>query len=283
MQITNDGWGYRIIGQSDLKTSPDWVSNKLVQYRGNLEMEQLFKIGGTEYLFVCRFSGGSSRFGDYAADDASRGFGIQIYNYTNHKRVKTFTIRQSDSGDDWMLPLDDGSDYPNHYLNRAGEHKLTFFGEDSECDYILEGTYNINSQAIRKTNKKKEYVLDKDGYYVYNAINVSGQSKIAIGTRKCLYAVKYIGGEKIDFYVLDWNLDGVFSEDDVVYCSYHQSFFNFGETIRLTNSDKETQDNKYMFKLIKPTAESDNYILQLQLVDVGVRKDRGALLNWLDL
>ena len=272
---SNDGWGYRVIAQADPSYYDVGSGSRLVEYRNELALDKSFHIGKTDYLFVSRFQGGFSPFANYVEANDFAGFQTQVYNFNAHRRVKFFVVKQSDSGDDWNRHLDNGDDQERHYLERSGEFQLTFFDEDTGCDYIVTSTYKINSDADRRTDKKGNFIIDDHGYYTYDNVTVKGHSQIAIGTRKCLYAEKMIGDKKIGFYVLDWNLDGRFNEDDdLVYCNYHGDFLNFNKTVRLTNSDDPKKDNKYLIRLIKPANPHQKYRLQVTLVEVGLREKK---------
>jgi hypothetical protein len=274
LAMSNAGWGYRIIAQTDPTRYNVSPSSRLYEIRNDLALDQTLRIGKTDYLFVSRFQGGFSPFANfhYIESNDFPGFQTQLYNYNTHRRVKFFVMKQSDTGDDWNNRLDNGNDQERHYLSRSGEFKITFFDADTGCDYIVSSTYEVNSVADRETDKKGNFVLDDRGYYEYDSLSLKGKSQICIGTRQCLYAEKMAGTKKIGFYILDWNLDGQFTEDDRVYCNYHDNFFQFNQTIRLTDSYDAKKDNKYVLKLVKPTATNGNFRLLVELVELGVRE-----------
>ena len=261
LTMSNDSWAYRIIGTNGFNFGlKDAQSrDRLSDYQGNLEFQKILHIGKTDYLFTNRFY--------------DSGLFCDVTNRNTNQEVETLVKSNINFGSDWGSRLDNLDDKTQHRLWRNGASSSTFSDPDTGCEYIITSTYEISSSAERETDKNGDFVV-YGGIYQYEDLWVKGDSDISIGTRRCLEAEQSIGKKKIKFYVLDWNLDGQFTEEDRVFCDYHGQFYDFGKTIRFTNSSDASKDNKYIIKLIAPTSTDKDYHLQVQLVELGIREKK---------
>ncbi|HYH03349.1 MAG TPA: hypothetical protein VEC37_09625 [Bacillota bacterium] len=268
LQPANKGWAYRNIASTDLFPSRVNEHHRLIDFRDGLELEKTITMGQTDYMFVTRFTTGFKLLDIFvdSRDESLRDFQTLVYSLKSHRLMKTFITKQSDSGDPWdsrvMLWRDPKQE--KKVLEREGVFHMVFQEPDTGCDCIVESDYSIESTAKRQTDADGKPVVD---------IDIDGKSRIKIGFRQCLAGEKLINNERIEFYVLDWDFDGQFTENDMIWNDYTKKMVGFNEEVRLTGSLISSKDNTYVVRLVKNTPKTDpEYLLKIELKSVGKRK-----------
>lgn len=277
LEQSSSGWAYRNIATSKVrpvKVDPD---DRLGDYQADLELQKAISIGKGEYIIVARFKTDRFSTGHDFLDHLLRtdyftvygDYQILVYNFDDNKRVKTIIAKDSESGNDWDSKIDDPrSNFRTRNLERKGEFAQYFREPVSQRDCIIEIGYELKSEATRAVDKEENFVKE-DGVIKYEELSVDGSAWINIGFRQCLAGRRIVGDHTIQFYVLDWDLDGEFSEADRVWSDYTDQTYRFGEVVRLTDSWIAKKDNTYRLKLITPQSEQEKYKLEIQLVSRG--------------
>lgn len=256
LSMSQSGWAYRVIDNGRTNLTPRFAEQRLSEFRDGLEMHPVVRIGSEDYMVVSRFD---------------REFWTEVYHLDGHRPVRTFIVKQSETGDPWHFRLDEGPRNAVKYeLKRTGKIELFFYERSTGVDYIVESNYRIESKAVREVDKSGKLVI-KRGELQWDRLYVSGSSELKMGARQCLTGTKNIAGKTIRFYVLDWDFDGNFTEADRVWCDYTREFLNFNQTVRLTDSWKASKDNTYRLRLLAPTEHSQSYQLQIEIEEAGVR------------
>ncbi len=275
-QDTN-GWAYREIASAKVrpvKVDPD---NRLGEYQKDLELQKAITIGKRDYIIVAKFKTDRISTGHDILDvllktDRFTVYGayqVLVYNFNGKEKVETIIAKDSESGDDWDSTIDEPkTNFKTRNLERKGEFVQYFREEASQSDCIIEISYKIKSEATRAVDKAGKYI-EEDGEYKYDTLSVDGSSSIKIGFRQCLTGKRIIGDQTIRFYVLDWDLDGEFSDADVVWSDYTNKTYQFGQVVRLTDSWSAKKDNTYRLKLVTPQSEQEKYGLEIELVNKG--------------
>lgn len=274
LEEASSGWAYRNIASTKVrpvKVDPD---DRLGDYQGDLELQKPISIGKGDYIIVARFktdrfSTGLDILDHLLKTDRFTVYGdyqVLVYDFNSRDRVETIVAKNSESGNDWDNKLDDPrSNFKTRNLERKGEFIQYFREPVSGRDCIIEVGYELKSKAVRSVNPDDKY-LDEDDEYQYKELSVEGSAWVNVGFRQCLTGSRIIGGKTIQFYVLDWDLDGEFSEKDIVWSDYTEQRYKFGEVVRLTDSWVAKKDNTYRLSLIKPRSEEEKYALEIELV-----------------
>ncbi|HEY8462460.1 MAG TPA: hypothetical protein VIM29_00275 [Bacillota bacterium] len=277
LEPATKGWAYRTIASTKLRPSRVTEDHRLIDFRDDLTLEKTVTLGKTDYMFVTRFTTGfklKDIFVD-SRDESLRDFQTLVYSFKTHKIMKTLITKQSDSGDPWDRRITLGHDLKGgkKVLEREGIFHMVFHEPDTGWDCIVESDYTIESSAIRKKDAP-----GRDGKPEFNPhrmaydLEVKGSSRLQIGFRQCLIGEKLIDNKLITFYVLDWDFDGQFTENDVVWNDYTEKFINFNEEVRLTDSLISSKDNTYVVHLKENTTETQQeYLLNIELKSVGKR------------
>lgn len=279
LEEASSGWAYRNLASTKVrpvKVDPD---DRLSDYQGDLELQKRLAIGKGDYIIVARFktdrfSTGHDILDHLLKTDRFTAYGdyqVLVYDCSSKDRVETIVVKDSESGNDWDNKIDDPrSNFKTRNLERMGEFIQYFREPGSGRDCIIEVGYQIKSKAVRSINSDDEYFV-KDGEYRYEELSVDGSAWINVGFRQCLTGKRLIGGKTIQFSVLDWDLDGEFSEADMVWSDYTQKTYPFGQVVRLTDSWMAKKDNTYRLTLIKPQSEHEKYLLEIELLSRGKR------------
>lgn len=250
------GWPYRIIDQKRFRRTPLSLSQWLVEYRSDLELHRNLTINGEEYNFKADFSQPGKKFNLAVGQDGFK------------QPVDLVVLNRWEEGDHWNSALS----YLNRRrkgreLERSGEIVASFFQAKSGIEFMVAAKYRLDSEVEWEADPRWGQELE-----------VEGASFIKLGNHQCLYGEKLIAGTKISFYVLDWNLDGRFSEtDDLVWCDYIRQGISFNEVVRLTDSWKAAKDNWYQLGL-EQTADG-SFQLVIELVakgESGRNKDKSS-------
>ena len=275
LEPDSGGWAYRNIASASIrpiKVDPD---DRLGDYQNDLELQKTITIGKGEYLIATGFKTNRIRTGHDILDiflksDFFTLFGdyqILVYSFDAKERVKTIIAKDSEFGDDWDSLIDDPrANFNKRNLERKGEFVQYFREPVTERDCVVEIGYEIKSEALRTINNDGEFI-EEDGEYKYEELSVDGSAWINIGFRQCLNGKLIIGDQIIQFYVLDWDLNGQFSEEDLVWSDYTKKTYPFGKETRLTDSWSAKKDNTYRLSLIKPRSEQEKYALEIELVN----------------
>lgn len=280
LQTATKGWAYRTIASTELRPSRVNADDCLRDFRDGLTLEKTVTLGKTDYMFVTRFTTGFTLkdiFVD-SRDESLRDFQALAYSFKTHKIMKSFITKQSDSGDPWDSPIRNFKD-DKTVLEREGIFHMVFYEPDTDWDCIVESDYTIESEAVRKKSADGRYINEAgkpefDPYRMAYDIEVKGSSRLKIGFRQCLTGEKPLDNKRITFYVLDWDFDGQFTENDVVWNDYTEKFVDFNEEVRLTGSLISSRDNTYVVRLKKNITETGpEYFLDIQLKSVGKRKE----------
>lgn len=275
---SNQGWAYKTVATGELNHPRIIPHSKLWQYRDGLLLEKPVFIGNEEYMLVTRFTPGFS-FRDVFIDEKNqplKDFQTLVYSFSDHRLVKTFVSRQTDDGNDWNSRIDDGpTTHDNRrILQRDGLFHAVYHEPKTDKDCLIESVYSLKSIAelqkdppAKETDGKPGPPPAKPGY---EKVRIEGSSEIRIGFRQCLTGEKSVNGEQIVFHILDWDLDGKFTQDDVVWNKYTEKMLNFGVPLRLTGSFRKSKDNTYILKLIKKVVDSQEInVLKIELVKEG--------------
>lgn len=277
LEPDSGGWAYRNIASAKVrpvKVDPD---DQLGDYQNDLELHKAITIGKGEYVIATKFktnhlSTGHDILDIFLKSDFFNVFGdyrILVYNLEGKAKVDTIVAKDSETGDDWGSLIDDTrANIETRKLERKGEFIQYFREPETKRDCIIEVGYEIESKATRKIDKDEEFV-EEDGGYKYEELSVEGSAWINIGYRQCLTGKRVIGDEVIRFYILDWDLDGEFTEKDMVWSDYTNKTYGFGQVVRLTDSWSAKKDNTYRLKLIKPKSDNDKFILEIELEAKG--------------
>lgn len=271
LKASKEGWAYRTVDKTDFSRANLSPDTRLSEFRDRLELSKIVQVGANEYYLVTRtgVSNGFSIRNRYVKIEFNQGFKTHIYDLETHQLIKPFVIKDMDTGDSWSSQLDEfRSSEIKNTLDREGRYDVVFYEPSIDADCIVSGTYSIKSKVERKVDQDGNFILVNDGYE-YREISVKGSAELKIGLRQCLAGEMTVMDKLIKFYVLDWNLDGQFTEDDIVWCDYIEEYLPFGKTIRLTNSFLSSKDNKYVLSLKTPTRRRDTYQLQIDLVATG--------------
>lgn len=275
LEPDSGGWAYRNIASASIrpiKVDPD---DRLGDYQNDLELQKTVAIGKGDYLIATRFKTNRIRTGHDILDiflksDFFTLFGdyqILVYSFDAKERVKTIIAKDSEYGDDWDSLIDDPrAKFKTRNLERKGEFIQYFQEPATGRDCILEIGYEIKSETTRLINEEGDFI-EEDGEYKYEELSVDGSAWINVGFRQCLKGKLIIGDQIIQFYVLDWDLDGEFSEEDLVWSDYTKKTYPFGKETRLTDSWSAKKDNTYRLSLIKPRTEEEKYALEIELVN----------------
>lgn len=279
LEEASSGWAYRNIASTKVrpvKVDPD---DRLGDYQGDLELQKPISIGKGDYIIVARFktdrfSTGLDILDHFLKTDRFTVYGdyqVLVYDFNSKDRIKTIIAKDSESGNDWDNKIDDPrSNFKTRNLERKGEFIQYFREPMSGRDCIVEVGYQLKSTAVRSVSQDDKYLVE-DGEYKYEELSVDGSAWINVGFRQCLIGSRIIGGKTIHFYVLDWDLDGEFSEKDMVWSDYTQNTYPFGQVVRLTDSWRAKKDNTYRLTLIKPQSEHEKYLLEIELLSRGKR------------
>lgn len=279
LEQDSGGWAYRNIASTSVrpvKVDPD---DRLGDYQKDLELQKTITVGKCEYLIATRFktnpiSAGHDILDIFLKPDLFAGFGdyqILIYSFDAKEKVKTVVAKDSELGDDWDSLIDDPrTDFKTRSLERNGEFVHYFREPETERDCIVEIGYQIKSEATRIINNDEEFV-EEGGEYKYEELSVGGSAWINIGFRQCMTGKRTIGDQTIRFYVLDWDLNGEFAKEDMVWSDYTKKTYPFGKETRLTDSWSAKKDNTYRLTLIEPRTEQEKYALKIELVNKGKR------------
>ncbi len=279
LEPDSGGWAYRNIASSKVRPVKVDPEDRLGDYQRDLELQKPITIGKGEYIIIAKFktdriSTGHDFLDRLLKTDRFTHYGayqILIYSFDGKEKVKTTVARDYESGDDWDSLIDDPrANFKTRNLERRGEFVHYFREPTSQRDCIIEIGYEIQSEATRIINFKEEF-LEKDGEYQYEELSVYGGAWINIGFRQCLAGSRTVGDQRMQFYVLDWNLDGRFSEEDMVWSDYTAKTYQFGEIVRLTDSWSAKKDNTYRLQLITPESGQEQYQLEIELVKQGKR------------
>jgi hypothetical protein len=268
-------WAYRSIDANDLRRSGLNPAKRLKDYRGALEIQKTVKIGDHDYIFVTRFTKGLPIMDIFIADEYwGKGFQTLVYSLSRHQLMELFTSKQSETGDSWDTRLDPDDACDDHLakkvLEREGVCCSLFQDPTTGFDCMIESEYSIKSVSERTMADGKP--VRNDHYQLqYDSVSIQGNSEIRIGFRQCLSGIKTVAGKTISFYVVDWNMDGWFTEADKVWCDYTGKMYNFGEEARLTRSLISAKDNSYIVRLVQ-LGDNEQYLLKIQLVKPGKRK-----------
>ena len=277
LEQASSGWAYRNIAVAKVrpvKVDPD---DRLGDYQGDLELQKLISIGKGDYIIVARFktdrfSTGIDILDHLLKTDRFTVYGdyqIVIYNFDGKERVKTIVAKDIESGNDWDNKIDDPrANFKTRSLERKGEFIQYFREPVSKRDCIIEVGYEIKSTATKIVDREDRFI-EEYGKYKYEELSVEGSAWIDIGFRQCLVGSRNIGGHRIQFYLLDWDLDGEYTEADRVWSDYTAQTYKFGEIVRLTDSWRAKKDNTYRLKLMTPRSELEKYKLEIELVSRG--------------
>ncbi len=279
---SSDGWAYKNIASSKVNPLNVDPEDRLGNYQKDLELQKALTIGKGEYMIATKFKTDRPSTGFDFLDillktDRFTVFGdyqIVIYNFDIKERVETVAAKDSESGDPWDSKIDDlKRNHKNRSLERQGEFVHYFREPSVQKDCVIEVFYEIKSDLTRKVDEEGNFLYEEDykKSYQYDNLSVNGSARINVGFRQCLAGERTIGKQTIKFYVLDWNLDGDFTEDDVVWSDHTNKTYPFSEKIRLTNSWSAKKDNTYLLKLIKPKFDGEKYELRIELVKKGKR------------
>lgn len=277
LEPDSGGWAYRNIASSKvrpIKVDPD---DQLGDYQKDLELHKAVTIGKGEYVIATKFktnhlSTGHDILDIFLKSDFFNVFGdyrILVYNLEGKKKVDTIAAKDFETGDDWDSLIDDlRADFRTRKLERRGEFVQYFREPETKRDCIIEVGYEIESKATKVIDSNDEFI-EEDGEYKYEELSVDGSAWINIGLRQCLTGKRVIGEQIIRFYILDWDLDGDFTEEDMVWSDYTKKTYGFGKETRLTDSWSAKKDNTYRLKLIKPKSDNDKFILEIELAAKG--------------
>lgn len=268
---SNAGWAYRSLVETNFRRSNLSPNTRLSEFCNRLELNQTVKIGANEYYVFTRFSPGFKLFDRYIRNWPKEGFYTSVYDFETHDVMDPVTTKHSEWGDFWFNSLDEGfyrAKAKNSNLSREGCHELFFNEPSTGYDCVISSCYKLQSQAERKVDNQGNWVI-LNGMHEYKDIYVEGSAEIKIGFRQCLTGKKVILDNEIEFYVLDWNLDGRFTEKDKVWCSYINKYLSFGQIIRLTDSFSSSKDNKYRLSLEHPSGDGESNRLLIELVAEG--------------
>lgn len=277
LEQSSNGWAYRNIAASKVRPIKVDPEDRLGDYQRDLELQKGISIGKSEYIIVARFKTDRFLTGHEVLDhlletDRFTAYGdyqIMLYDSNAEDRVKTVVVKDLEFGNDWDSKIDDPrSSFKTKNLDRKGEFLQYFREPVSERDCIIEVGYEIKSKATRNVDREERFIEDDDEYK-YEELSVEGSAWINIGFRQCLAGKRIIGGKTIEFYILDWDLDGEFSEADMVWSDYTQKTYPFGQVVRLTDSWRAKKDNTYRLKLIIPHSELEKHMLEIELVSEG--------------
>ncbi|NLW47631.1 MAG: hypothetical protein GXY86_09885 [Firmicutes bacterium] len=275
LEPESGGWAYRNIASASIRPIKVDSDDRLGNYRNDLELQKTITIGKGEYLIATRFKTNRIRTGHDILDiflksDLFTLFGdyqIFVYNFDTKERVKTIIAKDSEFGDDWDSLIDDPrANFNKRNLERKGDFVQYFREPVTERDCVIEIGYEIKSEALRTINNDGEFIED-DGEYKYEELSVDGSAWINVGFRQCLTGKHGVGDQRIQFYILDWNLNGEFDEEDRAWSDYTNKIYEFGEEIRLTDSWSAKKDNTYRLTLIKPQSKQEKYALEIELVN----------------
>lgn len=277
---SEQGWAYKSIVSGELNRPRIIPHSQLREYRDELELEKTVTIGKNEYLLVTRFTPEFSLRDIFikAKDQPLKDFQTLVYSYTDHRLMKTFVARQWDQGDDWDSRIDGGpgTNEKERVLQREGVFRAVFHEPSTAKDCLVESTYFIKSVAelVKPSpsagpESKPMAFTEK---YSYGKVRVEGDSEVKIGFRECLTGEMTVEKQRITLHVLDWDLDGQFTPNDVVWNSYTEKLLPFGVPVRLTDSFQKSKDNTYTLKLTKKKLNSQEIdVLQIELVKTGKR------------
>lgn len=277
LEQASSGWAYRNIASTKVRPVKVDPEDRLGDYQGDLELQKPISIGKGDYIIVARFktdrfSTGHDILDHLLKTDRFTAYGdyqILLYDFNSKDRVKTIVAKDSESGNDWDNKIDDPrSNFKTRNLERKGEFIQYFREPASGRDCIIEVGYELKSKAVRSVSLDDKF-LEEDGEYKYEELSVDGSAWINVGFQQCLTGRRIIGGETIQFYLLDWDLNGEFSEADMVWSDYTGQKYKFGEVVRLTDSWVAKKDNTYRLKLITPRSEQEKYKLEIELVSRG--------------
>lgn len=274
LEPDSGGWAYRNIASAAIRPIKVDPEDRLGDYQNDLELQKTVAIGKGDYLIATRFKTNRIRTGHDILDSFLKSdfftlFGdyqILVYSFDTKEKVKTIIAKDSEYGDDWDSLIDDSrAKFKTRNLERKGKFVQYFQEPSTGRDCILEIGYEIKSEATRLINEEGDFI-EEDGEYKYEELSVDGSAWINVGFRQCLSGKLIIGDQTIRFYVLDWNLDGEFSEEDLVWSDYTKKTYPFGKETRLTDSWSAKKDNTYRLSLIKPRSEEEKYALEIELV-----------------
>lgn len=277
LERDSGGWAYRNIASSKVRPVKVDPEDRLGDYQKDLELQKAITIGKGEYIIVAKFktdriSTGHDILDSLLKTDRFTVYGdyqILVYNFEGKKKMETIVAKDNESGNDWDSKIDNPrSNYKTRNLERKGEFVQYFREPVSERDCIIEIGYEIKSEATRILDKEEKFI-EEDGEYKYEELSVDGSAWINVGFRQCLTGSRTIGDQTIRFYLLDWNLDGEFTEADMVWSDYTNKTYQFGKVVRLTDSWSAKKDNTYRLKLITPESEQEKYGLEIELVNKG--------------
>lgn len=279
LKPSSDGWAYRNIASSSIRPVKVDPEDRLGDYQRDLELQKAITVGKSEYIILAKFKTDRLSTGHDFLDlllktDRFTVFGdyqVLVYDFVGKAKVETVIAKDSESGDDWSsLIADPKSGLKKRNLERKGEFVQYFREPTTQRDCIIEVVYQIESEAVRAVNQAGEFIED-NGDYQYEELKVDGSARMNIGFRQCLSGKRIIGDRTIVFFVFDWDLDGRFSEEDMVWSDYTNKYYRFGEEVRLTDSWSAKKDNTYRLSLIKPQSEQEKYALEIALEKKGKR------------
>ncbi len=277
LEHDSSGWAYRNIALSKVRPVKVEPDDRLGDFQKDLELQKAITIGKGEYLIATKFktnriSTGHDILDAFLKTDRFTSFGnyrILVYNFDGKAKVETVIAKDAELGDDWDSLIDDPrADFKTRNLERKGEFIQYFREPITDRDCIIEVGYEIKSEATRIINNDEEFV-EEDGEYKYEELSVDGSAWINIGFRQCLTGRMVIEDQTIRFYVLDWDLNGEFTEEDMVWSDYTKKTYEFGQVVRLTDSWSVKKDNTYRLKLNTPKLDNEQYQLVIELVKKG--------------
>ncbi len=275
LEHASSGWAYRNIASTKVRPVKIDPDDRLGDYQADLELQKAISIGKGDYIIVARFKTDRFLTGHDILDHLLRtdrftvygDYQIVLYDFNGKDRVETIVVKDTEYGNDWDSKIDDPrASFKTRNLERKGEFIQYFREPVPQRDCIIEVGYEISSKVTKITIKEEKSHVE---YEEYGELSVDGSAWINIGFRQCLTGRRIIGGETIQFYILDWDLDGEFTEADRVWSDYTGETYKFNEVARLTDSWRAKKDNTYRLKLITPRSEQEKYKLEIELVSRG--------------
>lgn len=231
-----------------------------------LEFQKDFLVTGTKYTAIQQFQEIPPVKFNYFKILDDQG---QEISYT--------VLKENIAGDEKLLSISRGaSASPDPDVVLSGSGLISLVNPATNLEYLVETEYFIKAYPRFKKINKHDFREEQDSH-----ISIFTETKI--GSRYCLAGeLALLSGKKLSLKVVDWNLDGVFDENDRVQIEKKDGTFPFKDGIfsfnEIINLGSIWRPNRYILRLIPGDGDEtgDPYRLQIESVEDGVTANRDA-------
>ncbi|NLW48696.1 MAG: hypothetical protein GXY86_15390 [Firmicutes bacterium] len=203
-----------------------------------LEFKKDFYINQNNYTVIVKFKGVSMYNLNY----------LKIFD-SNGKEVPFTIVKEEDNSHSGGIGFDLNKDTDPQFLSGYG--LILLIDPDSKIECLLKTRYSIKCWPKNVNEEGKG-----------TAASISLSTQTSIGNRYYLHGIRNPSPkETLKINVLDWNIDGVFNDEDMVQIYYGKNhLFPLNKKFKLGSGDKQKE---YVMNLKQDDEEGNKYILNI--------------------